>query len=150
MNEYTFAKQKYRPVNVGFGLSYALPVVASLLLAKPGGLVIIENPEAHIHPKGQSYLGRLIALCSQAGVQVIIETHSEHIINGIRVTARLSDKYCEGQYKVFFIAKDAENNTIVEDLPIGVKGDLVSWPKGFFDQQAMDIKTLIKGSEAIG
>ncbi|WP_180834594.1 AAA family ATPase, partial [Vibrio parahaemolyticus] len=67
-----------------------LPIVLALLVTKPGGLVIIENPEAHLHPKGQSYLGRLIQRTAEAGVQVIIETHSDHLLNGIRVAARLS------------------------------------------------------------
>lgn len=149
LNEYVFGSQKYRPVNVGFGLSYALPIVTALLLTKPGGLVIVENPEAHLHPRGQSYLGRLMAYAALAGVQVIVETHSEHIINGMRVIARLHDAYVAGQFKIFFIAKEADNQVTVEDLPVGVKGDLDKWPKGFFDQQAMDIKTLIKGKEVI-
>ncbi|TOF00700.1 hypothetical protein CGJ31_23900, partial [Vibrio parahaemolyticus] len=77
-NQYTFEGESYRAVNVGFGLSYVLPIVLALLVTKPDGLVIIENPEAHLHPRGQSYLGRLIALAAQAGVQVIVETHSDH------------------------------------------------------------------------
>ncbi len=88
-NQYTFGGESYRAVNVGFGLSYVLPIVLALLVTKPGGLVIIENPEAHLHPRGQSYLGRLIALAAEAGVQVVVETHSDHIINGIRLMPRL-------------------------------------------------------------
>lgn len=87
-NQYTFGGESYRAVNVGFGLSYVLPIVLALLVTKPGGLVIIENPEAHLHPRG-SYLGRLIALAAEAGVQVVVETHSDHIINGIRLMPRL-------------------------------------------------------------
>jgi predicted ATPase/Flp pilus assembly protein TadD len=76
---------KYKPVNVGFGLTYALPVILALLTSKVGGTVIIENPESHLHPKGQSKMAELIARCAASGVQVFVETHSDHIINGIMV-----------------------------------------------------------------
>ena len=76
---------RYKPENVGFGISYALHVVTALLTARPGELIIIENPESHIHPRGQAELGRLIALVAQNDVQLIIETHSDHIVNGVRV-----------------------------------------------------------------
>ncbi|HRG77246.1 MAG TPA: DUF3696 domain-containing protein [Leptospiraceae bacterium] len=79
------AKWKYKPVNVGFGLTYALPVILALLTTKVGGTVIIENPESHLHPKGQSKMAELIARCAASGVQVFVETHSDHIINGIMV-----------------------------------------------------------------
>lgn len=136
-----------RPVNMGFGLSYSLSIVTALLNASAGSLVVIENPEAHLHPRGQSYLGRLIALTAQAGVQVIIETHSDHLLNGIRVAARLSETYVDGLAKVFFISTGEEESE-VNEIFIGTKGELSSWPDGFFDQQAMDIRTLMKGKES--
>jgi predicted ATPase len=79
---------RYKPENVGFGISYGLPVVVSLLSARPGELIIIENPESHIHPRGQAELGKLIAKVAMNDVQVIIETHSDHILNGIRVAVK--------------------------------------------------------------
>ncbi|MEL0658974.1 DUF3696 domain-containing protein [Psychromonas arctica] len=144
-NQFQFGDESYRPVNVGFGLSYSLSIVLALLITKPGGLVIIENPEAHLHPRGQSYLGRLIAKTAESGVQIIIETHSDHLLNGIRVAARLSETYKKG-FKVFYVSAGKEESG-VEAITIGEKGDLSSWPDGFFDQQAMDIRTLMKGKE---
>ncbi|EHK7404746.1 DUF3696 domain-containing protein [Vibrio parahaemolyticus] len=143
-NQYTFDGESYRAINVGFGLSYVLPIVLALLVTKPGGLVIIENPEAHLHPKGQSYLGRLIQRTAEAGVQVIIETHSDHLLNGIRVAARLSENYIAGSSRVFFVSP-GEDQSNVEPIDIGDKGELSNWPSGFFDQQAEDIRTLMKG-----
>lgn len=143
-NQFGFGEHILRPSNVGFGLSYTLPVVLSLLLTKPGGLVVIENPEAHLHPKGQSYLGRLIQKTAEAGVQVIIETHSDHILNGIRVAARLSDSYIDGSAKIFFISS-GEHQSSVEELAIDTEGEIPYWPDGFFDQQALDIKSIILG-----
>jgi len=137
-----------KPINMGFGLSYALGIVTALMVTKKNGLVIIENPEAHLHPRGQSYLGRLIALTALAGVQVIIETHSDHLLNGIRVIARLAKEYQENMFKIYFISTEKTKNVATE-INIGTKGELSSWPSGFFDQQALDIRTLMKGSEII-
>ncbi len=74
--------------NVGFGITYVLPILVAILSAKPGALIIIENPEAHLHPKGISKLIELICIATQAGIQIIIETHSDHIINGILVQSK--------------------------------------------------------------
>lgn len=142
-----YGSQKTKPINMGFGLSYSLGIVCALLLTKPGGLVVVENPEAHLHPRGQSYIGRLIARAALAGVQVIIETHSDHLLNGIRVGARLDDDYEHGEFKVFYVSADSGNESKVDNIAIGTKGELSSWPQGFFDQQAYDLKTLMKGQE---
>src|SRR4029078_5782856 len=77
----------YRPTNVGFGLSYSLPMITVLLSAIPSSIVLLENPEAHCHPRGQSQLARLIAMASKR-LQVIVETHSDHLMNGLRVAVR--------------------------------------------------------------
>lgn len=69
-------------LNTGFGITYVLPILIAVLSASKGALIIIENPEAHIHPKGQAVLMELIAKAVKNGVQIIIESHSDHIING--------------------------------------------------------------------
>ncbi|WP_202742152.1 AAA family ATPase [Acinetobacter calcoaceticus] len=142
-----YGSENTKPINMGFGLSYCLSIVTALLITKPGGLVVIENPEAHLHPRGQSYLGRLIARTALAGVQVIIETHSDHLLNGIRVVASLDEEYTEGEFKVYFVAGNSNKASTVSEINIGKNGNLSAWPEGFFDQQAADMKVLIKGSE---
>jgi len=142
-----YGSSQTKPINMGFGLSYAMSIVIALLITKPGGLVVIENPEAHLHPRGQSYLGRLIAKAALAGVQVIIETHSDHLLNGIRVISRLDNDYKLGDFKVFYVSGDFNKVSSVNEIKIGENGELSSWPQGFFDQQANDMKTLIKGKE---
>ncbi|MCZ2282175.1 MAG: AAA family ATPase [Bacteroidales bacterium] len=78
----------FRPTNVGFGISYVLPVILALLKAEPQKVIIIENPESHIHPRGQAELGKLISLAANIGSQLFIETHSDHLLNGIRVSVK--------------------------------------------------------------
>ena len=73
----------YRSTNVGFGITYTLPIVVALLASEKDALVLLENPEAHLHPKGQVKLGELMAYAASSGIQVIVETHSDHIIEGV-------------------------------------------------------------------
>ena len=79
--------RSYRATNVGFGLSYTLPVIVALL-APAGALCLIENPESHLHPKGQTKLAELAVRASRAGVQVFVETHSDHFMDGVRIAVR--------------------------------------------------------------
>jgi len=78
------ATKFHRPVNVGFGLTQVLPIVVAALSAREGDLLLIENPEVHLHPAGQSLMGTFLSEVAAAGIQVIIESHSDHILNGIR------------------------------------------------------------------
>lgn len=125
----------YKSVNVGFGITYVLPVVVELVSAKKGDIVLIENPEAHIHPKGQRMLGELIALASAGGVQIIVETHSDHILNGIRLMAKKERIQAE-KVSFFFFYKDMSdsyNHRFVQPV-LDQNGRLNEWPEGFFDE----------------
>ncbi len=131
-------------INMGFGVSYVLPVVVALLKARKGELLILENPEAHIHPKGQRKIGELIARAAANGVQIIVETHSDHILNGIRLAVKYG-QIQPGQVGLnyFYIYHDDEgmikhDMTSPEILP---DGSLSNWPEGFFDEwdKAVDL-----------
>jgi predicted ATPase len=137
----------YRPPNTGFGLSYTLPVIVSLLgmsaewedderqklKTDHGGLVLLENPEAHLHPKGQTAMGRLIALAAASGVQVIVETHSENLMDGIRIAVKAGQLSSDmTAFHYFTLNKD--RTTSVESPILYSNGKLDHWPKGFFDQ----------------
>ena len=137
-------RNKIKPQNVGFGVSYVLGIITALLNTPKDGLVIIENPEAHLHPKGQSYLGRLIALTAQAGVQVIVETHSDHLLNGIRVIKRIKDGFDSKLLTLYYISQGALQSD-VEKITITKEGKLSNWPDGFFDQQAHDMFIIMTG-----
>ena len=79
---YSLRTRSFRATNVGFGLSYALPVIVALLAVEEDDLVMIENPEAHLHPAGQTKLAELAARAAASGAQVVLETHSDHILDG--------------------------------------------------------------------
>lgn len=130
------ASNEYRPINVGFGITYILPVIVALLKAKPGDLVIIENPECHLHPKAQRQIGELLSIVANAGIQVIVETHSDHILNGIRISAKNSIIKPSDTQILFFDRECVSGvfNTNVFAPNILEDGSLDYWPEGFFDE----------------
>jgi len=131
--EYT---NRFRPVNVGFGISYILPVILALLCADENRMIIIENPEAHLHPRGQAEMGKLISLAASTGAQIIIETHSDHIINGIRVATKNQNVNHQNVRLFFFdrVTVDYEQYTTVSPIKFDKNGELSDYPKNFMDE----------------
>ncbi len=136
---------RYRPTNVGFGLTYALPVLVAVLSAKLGGLVVVENPEAHLHPRGQAEMGRFLALAAADGIQIVVETHSDHVLNGIRVAAK--DGLIDPErVAIHFFSWDGDgggNRHRVDSPRLGRDGRLDSWPPNFFDQWDRSLDQLL-------
>lgn len=122
----------FRPTNVGFGLTYALPIFVAALRAPIGSLLIVENPEAHLHPKGQVLIGHFLARAAACGVQVIAETHSDHVLNGIRVAVKQGDIRPE-DVQVDFFAQHGGTASVVTPV-IDKDGHIDQWPEGFFDE----------------
>jgi len=124
----------FKPQNVGFGLTFVLPVLVSILRAKPGDMLIIENPEAHLHPGGQSVLGKLCSIAATNEVQLFIESHSDHFLNGIRVAVK-EGLIPDDKVKLFFLERSASvHETIVVSPEIDKLGRINMWPQGFFDE----------------
>ncbi len=134
----------YRPANVGFGLTYSLPIIVSCLAAPRGALVLMENPEAHLHPRGQAVLGELIARCASDGVQVIVETHSDHLLNGLRLAVKRKQLRPQDVVVHFFSRPTESGEVFVESPAILESGRLSNWPEGFFDQWDRDIEALLE------
>jgi predicted ATPase len=145
----------HRPVHVGFGLSYTLPIIASViihasqLLAGKSEAVslLLENPEAHLHPSGQTKMGEMLALAASCGVQVIVETHSDHLLNGIRIAVK-NKKISHTDVKCFFFKSGNwdginEEPATVESIEIDEHGMVDYWPDGFFDETEKSLQRLI-------
>lgn len=131
-------------MNVGFGLSYALPIIVALFLGtiEPNTIVLIENPEAHLHPKGQTELAKLIALSVEAGAQVIVETHSDHLFDGLRVYAKNNKGFAK-RISTYWFELDLHKNSLVESVVIDDNGRLDKWPQGMFDQFEINASELL-------
>ncbi|UWZ97870.1 AAA family ATPase [Vibrio splendidus] len=151
----------HRATNTGFGISYALPIVMSALvlsskrctdfkeqyvedwyhmLSDKHKLLLIENPEAHIHPSGQTQLGVLAVLAAKSGVQVIVETHSDHFIDGIRIACK--ELNFNNKSIINYFTKDKDTPSSVEKITILDSGELSNWPTGFFDQIQKNLSRL--------
>lgn len=136
---------RFRPSNVGFGLSYILPVIVSLLTADNQKLIIIENPEAHIHPRGQSELGKLISKAAKIGAQIFIETHSDHILNGIRVGVK-NNLISKNDVNIMFFEMNSENDehyTKLSNIKVDSNGELSNYPPNFLDEWSNQLLKLI-------
>lgn len=130
-----------RPGNVGYGLSYAFPILVALLTAAVGQIVMIDSPEAHLHPKAQSAMGRMLAAFAAAGVQIVVETHSDHLLNGVRLAVK-DEVLLPNQLKThFFTGVSKEGHGVISPV-MDRQGSLSDWPQGFFDQSERDLATL--------
>lgn len=143
-----------RAENVGYGVSHSLSVLVALLSAKPGSLVILENPEAHLHPGGQAELAKLISRVAQGGVQVIVETHSDHVVNGVLVATKRFESGTEDEkvrgldrkkVKIYYVDKDPDIPAAAKAKEVKVEtgGRLDFQPPGFFDQAEKDLCSLM-------
>ena len=132
--------RRYRMTNVGFGLAYVLPVLAALLVPK-GHLCLIENPEAHLHPRGQAKLAELAARAAIAGVQVMVETHSDHFLDGVRIAVR--EQLIRPQDTAIHYFERDGGKSVVVTPEIDEDGRLSHWPAGFFDQHDDNLARLL-------
>ncbi|MEB3966516.1 DUF3696 domain-containing protein [Streptomyces kunmingensis] len=137
---------RYRPTNVGFGLTYALPIVVACVSARPGSLILLENPEAHLHPQGQTWLAFLAVAAVAAGAQIILETHSDHVLNGLRLAVK-DGRISAASTAVHFFrrtgqARKGQTSEVVSPA-MADDGMLSDWPKGFFDEWENSLEQLL-------
>jgi predicted ATPase len=140
----TMVSNRLRPTNVGFGITYSLPIYVAILTAQKSSLILLENPEAHLHPKAQTSLARFLAKAAQAGIQIVIETHSDHILNGIRIAVNKGDLDSEKVKIHFFSSQINSLEPIMFSPQIDKYGRLSEWPNGFFDEWERSLETLME------
>jgi predicted ATPase len=128
----------HRPIHVGFGLTQVLPIVIAALSAAKNDILLIENPEVHLHPAGQALMGQFLAEVANAGVQVIVETHSDHVLNGIRRAVK-SNRIQPKQVALHFFRPRSTDVAQVVSPQIDATGNIDTWPDGFFDQFDKDM-----------
>ena len=130
--------------SVGVGVSQVLPVLVSCLMAKSDTILLIEQPELHLHPKLQMDLADFLIACCKFGTQIIIETHSEHIVNRIRRRiAEGDDRELEDLVGILFV-EQSNGVTQYRSPSINKFGGLGSdWPDGFLDVGAGEMENLL-------
>lgn len=135
----------YRSTNVGFGITYTLPILVAILSSVSGALLLLENPEAHLHPKGQVSIGDLMARAASCGVQILVETHSDHVLNGIRLAVHAGRLHPNDVRLHFFGQREGDGqlrNEIVSPR-IDRNGRIDRWPDGFFDEWDKSLEALL-------
>jgi predicted ATPase len=133
------------PYNIGFGISYVLPILVSGLIATKGSLLIVENPEAHLHPYGQSKIGKFLAHIASSGIQVVVETHSEHVLNGIRLASLNRTIKSDAISINYFALSEKSKVPLIKHITVNERAELSDWPSGFFDQEEKDLTLIFKG-----
>jgi len=133
----------FQPGNVGFGYSSVLPIIVSGLIAKPGEKLIVENPEIHLHPKAQSALIQFLVAVANTGVQVFIESHSDHMLNGIRVAVKEA-QISKNEVSIFFHDRpDFKKDVKVTSIKLDEQGELSEYPENFFDEYSNQLFKLV-------
>lgn len=141
-------KSKLSLPAVGVGVSQLLPVLVLCLLAEPGSVILLEQPELHLHPALQQKLADFFIAVSRSGRQLIVETHSEYIVSRLRrrVVEDPDDELLK-LAKVVFAERDRESGeTSYREIDLTPYGEIGDWPKGFFDQAAEDEREIIRGA----
>ncbi len=127
-----------RPVHCGFGITQVLPIIVAALSIPKGNLLLIENPEVHLHPAGQALMGQFLADVASSGIQVIVETHSDHVLNGIRRAVKAGRIPAEEVALHFFRARSEDAPQALSPT-LDSSGNVDVWPEGFFDQFDKDM-----------
>lgn len=136
-----------RPINVGSGISYLISIIISCLGAERDSVIIIENPEIHLHPKAQSKLCDFLYFVSKTGRQLFVETHSDHIFNGLRVGVA-TDKIKRQDIAVNFFAMNERYETQCNPILFKEYGKIVGTNndmdiKDLFDQFEIDLNKML-------
>lgn len=130
--------------NVGFGVSQILPIIVQCMSMDKGGIIILEQPEIHLHPTAQAKLFDFINAINKSSKSVIVETHSDHLVTRLRRRVAESTNNLAEQIKLTFVeSDDISSKSLYKTLLIDELGNFNSWPKGFFDQYDTEIRSIL-------
>ncbi|HEL2054618.1 TPA: AAA family ATPase [Streptococcus suis] len=138
---------KYRPQHVGTGVSYILEQLIISILSKEGDVIIVENPELHLHPHAQNQLAAFYFWLSENGRQIIIETHSDHFFNAVRVK-KASNPHDKTK-KVFFFYQEGDETKVL-DVEMKELGIISNMRPDLFDQFSNDLGLMVQPIHSSG
>ncbi|WP_375466913.1 DUF3696 domain-containing protein [uncultured Nostoc sp.] len=132
--------------HVGYGITYVLPIIVAILASSPGALILIEHPETGLHLQAQTKLGKLLALAANCGVQVVLETHSDQILNGIRLAVHSGKIESEDVQLHYFQRQENQGQAFIKVVSprIDKDGRIDRWPDGFFDEWENSLMVLLE------
>ncbi len=119
--------------DVGFGVSQVLPVLVALLVAKPGQLVYLEQPELHLHPRAQYALAKILADTAKRGVKLVVETHSALLLLQVQTLVAKRD-LDPNLVKLHWFSRSGEDGmTSIQSADLDENGAFGDWPEDFGD-----------------
>ncbi len=130
--------------HVGVGVSQVLPIVVLGLIADRGATLLFEQPELHLHPRVQTRLADFFASLCTLGIQCIIETHSEYIINRLRYHAALYDSDTFSSDTLVYFVEQQSGQSTFRPITINRFGMIDDWPQGFFDESEEIASAILK------
>lgn len=134
--------REIKPNHVGTGISYVANVIISALSCRKDSLFVIENPEIHLHPKAQSKMLDFFCFLAARGLQIIVETHSDHIFNGLRKNIKMN-RISDSDSKIYFFRQDDNLISTPVKILINKDGVIRNHEKGLFDQFDEDLDELL-------
>ena len=132
---------------VGVGVSQILPIVVMGLVAPNGALTIFEQPELHLHPRVQTLLGDFFVSMIHSGLQCLVETHSEYLVNRLRLRTAATNSNLQEKLRIYFTETDGASCSY-RSVELNEYGGLTDWPAGFFDQSQQESEAIIRAGIA--
>lgn len=131
--------------DVGFGVSQILPVLTLCSYASPGSIIILEQPEIHLHPAVQAGLADVfIDAIKQRNIQIILESHSEHLLR--RLQRRLAEEALEPSDVALYFTRMEQGESKREELAVDKYGNISNWPQNFFGDEMGDLVAMTEAA----
>ena len=135
---------------VGFGIGQVLPVLVAGLKGPNDSTLLLEQPEIHLHPRLQAMLAEFLICTVQGGKTVVVETHSDHLINRLRrciaedKTGALAD-----MVSILFVHPGTQDNpsSFIEELKIDETGNIINWPPDFLSETANESLAILRAGQ---
>jgi predicted ATPase len=133
-------------VHVGVGVSQVLPILVMSLLSPPGAILVFEQPELHLHPRVQARLADFFLSLTLLDKQCVVETHSEYLINRLRLRAALDESdQLQQMFNLYFVSKEGARSRF-RRVAVNEFGAIVDWPEGFFDQSPRESEEILQAA----
>ncbi|MCP5046813.1 MAG: DUF3696 domain-containing protein, partial [bacterium] len=124
--------------DVGFGVSQILPVITLCYYVPRGSILLIEQPEIHLHPKVQAGLADVfIDAIKTKGIQIILESHSEHLLR--RLQRRIAEEEFDSQLASLYFCETGSGQSNLKKLNMNLFGQIRNWPEGFFGDEMAEL-----------
>jgi predicted ATPase len=120
-------------------------VLVQVFYAPTGSSVILEQPEIHLHPAAQSALGDvLLAAVKDNSVQLLVETHSEHLLH--RIQRRIAEEQISKDDVAMYFIESRDGKSEINELKVDEYGNITNWPQDFFGDEMGDLSAMTEAA----